>query len=51
MHFENGAILRVDLGSGRIESEPLREDLRINYIGGRGINSRLLFELYHSVPI
>lgn len=39
-----GTVLRVDLGSGKIKRNPLREDLRLNYIGGRGINSRLLFE-------
>ncbi len=39
-----GTVLRVDLGRGKIEREPLREDLRLNYVGGRGINSRLLFE-------
>jgi len=39
-----GTILRVDLGKKKIEREPLREELRVNYIGGRGINSRLLFE-------
>ena len=44
MDRERGTILRVDLGSGKIEREPLREDLRVKYIGGRGINSRLLFE-------
>jgi aldehyde:ferredoxin oxidoreductase len=44
MDSDKGTILRVDLGSGKIEKESLREDLRLNYIGGRGINSRLLFE-------
>ena len=44
MSREHGIILRVDLGSGKIEKEPLREGLRVHYIGGRGINSRLLFE-------
>jgi len=39
-----GTILRVDLGKKKIEREPLREELRRHYIGGRGINSRLLFE-------
>ena len=39
-----GTILRVDLSSGKIEKEPLGEDLRLNYIGGRGINSRLLYD-------
>lgn len=44
MYNNKGVILRVDLGAGKIEKEPLREDLRLNYVGGRGINSRLLFE-------
>jgi aldehyde:ferredoxin oxidoreductase len=39
-----GKILKVDLGNGKIEKEPLREDLRLHYVGGRGINSRLLLE-------
>jgi len=39
-----GTLLRVDLTSGKIKKEPLREDLRYNYIGGRGINVRLLYE-------
>jgi aldehyde:ferredoxin oxidoreductase len=39
-----GTLLRVDMESGKTEREPLRKDLRSNYIGGRGINSRLLFE-------
>jgi len=44
MASKAGVVLRVDLGSGKIEREPLREDLRVNYVGGRGINSRLLYE-------
>ena len=44
MTGERGTILRIDLGTRKIEKEPLREDLRRKYIGGRGINSRLLFE-------
>jgi aldehyde:ferredoxin oxidoreductase len=39
-----GTLLRVELGSGKTRRKPLRKDLRSNYIGGRGINSRLLFE-------
>ena len=39
-----GIILRVDLSSGAIEKQPLEEYLRLNYVGGRGINSRILFE-------
>ena len=44
MERERGTILRVDLSSGKIEKEPLEEHLRVKYIGGRGINSRLLFD-------
>jgi aldehyde:ferredoxin oxidoreductase len=44
MERERGTILRVDLSSGKIEKEPLKEHLRVKYIGGRGINSRLLFD-------
>jgi aldehyde:ferredoxin oxidoreductase len=39
-----GVLLRVDLSNGTIEKEPLEENLRLNYIGGRGINSRILFD-------
>lgn len=39
-----GTILRVDLSSGKIEKEPMSESMRRNYGGGRGINSRILFD-------
>ena len=39
-----GIILRVDLTSGEIRKEPLCEELGRNYIGGRGINVRLLYD-------
>ena len=39
-----GTILQVDLSSGKIEKEPLSEELRLNYLGGRGINSRILYD-------
>ena len=39
-----GTILRVDLTSGKIEKQPLSDMLRLNYIGGRGINSRILYD-------
>jgi len=39
-----GTLLRVDLSSGRIQKQPLNENLRFNYLGGRGINSRILYE-------
>ena len=39
-----GTILRVDLSSGLIERQPLEDYLCLDYVGGRGINSRILFE-------
>jgi aldehyde:ferredoxin oxidoreductase len=39
-----GTILRVDLTSGKIDKEPLSDWLRLNYLGGRGINSRVLYD-------
>ena len=38
-----GKVLRVDLTNGEISTEPLKEDLMLNFIGGRGINSSLLY--------
>ncbi|MCL5071425.1 MAG: hypothetical protein M1308_11095 [Actinobacteria bacterium] len=38
-----GKILRVDLSNGDINVELLDEELRLKFIGGRGINSRLLY--------
>lgn len=38
-----GTILRVDLTSGKIEKEPLSDELRHKYLGGRGINARILY--------
>jgi len=37
-------ILRVDLSSGTIEKEPLTKELRLKYVGGRGINVKILFD-------
>ena len=39
-----GTILRVDLTSGKIKKEPLSKRLRHNYVGGRGINVRILYD-------
>lgn len=39
-----GKILRVDLSYGSIVEEPLPEELRYNFIGGRGINSKILYD-------
>src|SRR3989304_1482697 len=44
MHGWAGNILDVDLSSGRIEKRPLEENLRRQYLGGRGINSKLLYD-------
>ncbi|MCF8062377.1 MAG: aldehyde ferredoxin oxidoreductase family protein [Deltaproteobacteria bacterium] len=39
-----GTILRLDLGSGRIEKQPLPGRLAEDYIGGRGFVARLMWE-------
>ncbi len=39
-----GTILRVDLSTGKITKEPLTQDLAYNFIGGRGINSKILYD-------
>ena len=40
----NGKILRVDLTSGKIEAEAISHEFRMDYLGARGINSRILFD-------
>ncbi|MBI2877551.1 MAG: aldehyde ferredoxin oxidoreductase family protein [Candidatus Tectomicrobia bacterium] len=40
-----GAVLWVDLTAGKISKRPLERQLAEDYLGGRGINSRLLFQL------
>lgn len=37
-------VLIVDLSSGKIEAETLGRDLKLKFLGGRGINSRLLYQ-------
>jgi aldehyde:ferredoxin oxidoreductase len=39
-----GTIIRVDLTKGKIVKEPLSEELRHGYLGGRGINVRILYD-------
>src|SRR3989338_198194 len=39
-----GTILRVNLSTRKIQKEPLPENLRLNFIGCRGINSRILYD-------
>lgn len=39
-----GQILRVNLSNGSVTKEPLDKDLSFKFIGGRGINSRILYD-------
>lgn len=39
-----GTILRVDLSTGKIVKQRLSEDLAYNFVGGRGINSKILYD-------
>jgi len=39
-----GTILRVDLSSGEIKTEPMSKDDAKHYIGGRGLNAKTLFD-------
>ncbi|MFC1944304.1 aldehyde ferredoxin oxidoreductase N-terminal domain-containing protein [Chloroflexota bacterium] len=44
-----GLILRVDLGTGDVSREAVPVELRRKYLGGEGINSRLLWEHFLEV--
>lgn len=44
MHGWAGKRLKVYLTEGKIVKEPLSEELRLNYLGGRGLNSKTLFD-------
>ncbi|MGA2670242.1 MAG: aldehyde ferredoxin oxidoreductase family protein [Dehalococcoidia bacterium] len=44
MYGYMGTILRVDLTSGKTEKQSLSEELIDNYIGGRGINAKILYD-------
>ncbi|MFC1592879.1 aldehyde ferredoxin oxidoreductase family protein [Candidatus Omnitrophota bacterium] len=39
-----GTILRVDLSEGKITKEPLRDDIAHEFIGGRGLNLKILYD-------
>lgn len=39
-----GTLLRVNLTDGSIKKEEYSEELRLNLLGGRGVNSRLLYD-------
>jgi aldehyde:ferredoxin oxidoreductase len=45
-----GKILRVDLSTSRIWEENLPQEYMDEYIGGAGINARLLYDLMHDDP-
>jgi len=40
-----GRILRVNLSSGEVETEPLPRELMENYLGGRGFGARILSDM------
>ena len=44
MYGWTGQRLKVYLTEGKIVKEPLPEELRVNYLGGRGLNSKTLFD-------
>ncbi len=44
MYGWTGQCLKVYLTEGKIVKEPLSEELRLNYLGGRGLNSKTLFD-------
>ncbi|MDZ4247202.1 MAG: aldehyde ferredoxin oxidoreductase N-terminal domain-containing protein [Dehalococcoidia bacterium] len=44
MHGWAGRRLKVYLSEGRTIKEPLPEELRLNFLGGRGLNSKTLFD-------
>lgn len=39
-----GRILRVDLTAGTVEAQPLSPDLACDYVGGRGLAARILYD-------
>ena len=44
MYGWRGVVLRVNLTNGEIRKEPLDEKSKHEYVGGRGLNIRLLFD-------
>jgi len=45
MATPQGTILQVDLSSRKAEKQPLQKDFLPRYVGGRGINARLVFDM------
>ncbi len=46
----SGKILRVDLSSGEIREEEVSEELKKGYVGGAGINAKLLYDALKDKP-
>jgi len=45
-----GKILRIDLSSQTVSKQDSEESLRMNFLGGRGINSKILYdEINHGI--
>ena len=44
MYGWRGTILRIDLTKNEITKQPLDETIVRNFIGGRGLNSKTLFD-------
>lgn len=41
--MHSGKLVRVDLSSGKIDHAPISKGVLLDYLGGRGLNMRLLF--------
>jgi aldehyde:ferredoxin oxidoreductase len=39
-----GRVLRVNVTTGKVSLEPLKDDLVKQFIGGRGIGAKLLYD-------
>ncbi len=46
----SGKILRVNLSSGKIWEEEVSEELKKGYVGGAGINAKLLYDALKDNP-
>lgn len=45
MSITYGKILRIDLSSGSISEEVLSEDIFRRYVGGSGLNAKILYDV------
>jgi len=41
--MRSGKLVKVDLSSGKIDHAPISKEVLHDYLGGRGLNMRLLF--------